>query len=326
MRGMAWMVLVLTGLAGPALAAAPSEEAVQGLYEGVRKDAAGGHRFEARVVAWGDAAYKIFIREQAAGGQVAKSTLDGKTEGDAVRFAGKIGDGDWTAAYADGAIKGAGPGGGAIEMKRVIRTPPTLGAKPPAGAVVILGMDGKNFDEAVKRKDKEGKEPEWTIVQGGAIVVPKGGFTSKRTFDGSLKFHVEFKCPLRSKERGQGRGNSGVFVPNGQEIQVLDSFGMTTYTGGGCGGLYKYKDPDAFDEFSLASLPPLEWQTYDIEYKVEKKGGKPTGKVFLTVYHNGSKIHDNHEMQKPAKAGAFSFQDHGNPVEYRNIWVQPLPD
>ena len=149
---------------------------------------------------------------------------------------------------------------------------------------------------------------------------------SKRQFDGSFKLHVEFKIPLMPDGTGQGRGNSGVYLPNGDEIQVLDSFGMTTYKGGGCGGLYAYKDPDAFDQFSLASLPPLEWQTYDIEYRVEKKDGKPAGKPRVTVLHNGIKIHDNVELQHDARAGGFHFQDHGNPVQYRNIWVLPLDD
>jgi len=125
---------------------------------------------------------------------------------------------------------------------------------------------------------------------------------------------------------GQGRGNSGCYMPNGDEVQVLDSFGMTTYTGGGCGGLYKYKDPDAFDGFSLASLPPLQWQCYDIDYRVDPPAaadakGKATAKI--TVIHNGIKIHDNAVLNNPAKPGRFQFQDHGNPVQYRNIWVVP---
>jgi len=98
---------------------------------------------------------------------------------------------------------------------------------------------------------------------------------------------------------------------------VLDSFGDTTYPGGGCGGLYRYKDPDAFDTFSLASLPPLEWQTYDVEYRVQMQDGKPAGKPHVTVYHNGIKIHDNAELNKDAKKGPFHFQDHGNAVRFR---------
>jgi len=169
------------------------------------------------------------------------------------------------------------------------------------------------------------------------LLVPPRGMRSKRAFDGSLKLHVEFKCPFMPTKRGQGRGNSGVFLPNGDEIQVLDSFGMMTYLGGGCGGIYKYKDPDTMEElelapgkppfrFTLASLPPGEWQTYDVEYRVTKKDGKPVGRPRVTVYHNGIKIHDNFQLRKNRPRGSLSFQDHRCPVQYRNIWVLPIED
>jgi hypothetical protein len=57
---------------------------------------------------------------------------------------------------------------------------------------------------------------------------------------------------------------------------------------------------------------------------VDTKDGKPTGKPRLTVWHNGIKIHDNVELKGGAREGNFHFQDHGNPVQYRNIWVAPL--
>ena len=149
------------------------------------------------------------------------------------------------------------------------------------------------------------------------------------SFAGSFDAHVEFRCPFRPGARSQGRGNSGCYLPCGQEIQVLDSFGMTTYLGGGCGGLYGKKDPDTMEPipglqgkkenvFNLTSFPPLQWQTYDIEYRVKNDDqGKEAGS--LTVYHNGIKVHDNVALNH--KAGGFRFQDHGNPVRYRNIWV-----
>jgi len=325
MQRLAWFAIAYVVLAGAAIAAAPPEEIVQGLYEGAIKDAKGLHQLEARVVATGDKAYKVFIRVPQGGDKVTKIELDGKTEGSAVRFTGTFAGADCKAAYLAGVIRGT-CGTGALQMKRVVRKPPSLGAKPPAGAVVLIGTYPKTFAEVEVRPDKKGNVGKWVPTDDGGVVVPKRGFNSKRDFEGSFRLHVEFKCPLVAKARGQGRGNSGVYLPCGQEIQVLDSFGMTTYTGGGCGGLYKYKDPDAFDEFSLASLPPLQWQTYDVEYRVKKEGGKPVGNPVLTVYHNGIKIHDNEELKKKARKGKFHFQDHGNPVEYRNIWVQPLPD
>ncbi|MCX5655617.1 MAG: DUF1080 domain-containing protein [Planctomycetota bacterium] len=324
MRRVLAFVVACLGLAGAAIAAAPTDEAVQGLYEGTVKAAAGEQKVEARVVACGKGTYKAFLRLQVTARPVGKIELDGKAEGGGVTFTGKAGDVEWVASWAGDAIKGTGGKDVALALNRIVRESPTLGAKPPAGAIVLLGE--KNYNGLTKKPLKDGKEPEWAPVDGGGILVPKGGMNSRQPIAGSLKLHVEFKNPLMPDQRGQGRGNSGVFLPNGSEIQVLDSFGMTTYTGGSCGGIYKYKDADAFDEFPLASLPPGQWQTYDIEYRVETKAGKPTGKPRVTVLHNGIKIHDNFELQKDAKAGTLQFQDHGNPVHYRNIWVQPLRD
>jgi len=307
------------GLVGAAFAAAPKEEAVQGIYEVACKDAKGEHKFEARVVACGKGTYKVFVRQPMAEDKVAKVELDGKTEGESVRFTGKAGGAEWAATYADGIVKGTCGEGCTLEMKRVVRESPTLGAKPPAGAIVLL--DGKNFEELTQRAAQQ-----WKPAGEGGIVVPRNGMNSKRQFAGNFKLHVEFRLPLMPAARDQGRANSGVYLPNGDEIQVLDSFGMTSYKGGGCGGLYAYKDPDAFDHFSLASLPPLQWQTYDVEYRVQQKDGKPVGKPRVTVLHNGIKIHDNAQLNLQARVGGFHFQDHGNPVEYRNIWVLPMEE
>lgn len=307
---------------GLALAEPPKVDNVQGLYEGTVKTGQGEQKAEARLVAIGKGSYKLLVRIPAADAKVTKIELAGKTDGDAVQFAGKSADGQWKAQWADSAVKGTIGEGGGFEFKRVVRQSPTLGAKPPEGAIVLL--DGKNFDEVTKKPLSGGAEQEWKHTDQGAIQVPKGGMNSKRTFDGSIKIHVEFKNPLMPEATGQARGNSGVYLPNGEEIQVLDSFGMTTYEGGGCGGMYRYKDPDAFDEFSLASAPPLQWQTYDVEYRVQKEDGKLVGKPRVTVYHNGIKIHDNFELRNNPRPGTLHFQDHGNAVEYRNIWVVPM--
>jgi len=382
------LVGVLFGLFARAMAGAPPEAEVQGLYEGTCKGAKGQSKLEARVVAQGDKAYKVYVRQDLGEGKLAKVVLDGKTVGDAVTFAGKAGNVEWKASYAAGAIKGTCGAAAAlepkrVELRRVERKSPTLGKKPPQGAVVLL--DGKTFTEMVRgggrpwyvdEMSKEGwavwevpiraivaRQPaQWptkdnvipegwalgkdrrrvdTVVgigEDGSIRVPGGGMYSRRDFEGSFKLHVEFLCPLMPRAHSQGRANSGVYLPNGTEIQVLDSFGDATYTGGGCGGLYGHKDPDTMEaiqltpgkpafKFSLASLPPLAWQTYDIEYRVQRDAkGKPTGKPRVTVLHNGIKIHDNVELRNNARRGRFHFQHHGNPVRYRNIWVLPLED
>jgi hypothetical protein len=319
LSGMAWMVSV-----GLVCAGVPPVESVQGLYEGSAKIAGYDHKIEARLVACGHGAYKLFVRQSLAGGKIAKAELDSKTSGDPLQFSGSAHGTEWSASYADGALKGAVGKDGTWEVRRVVHRLPTLGAKPPAGAIVLL--DGKNFEEVTNLPLRNGSPQKWKHTEDGAIEVPNGGMNSKRQFAGSFKLHVEFKINLAPEARDQGRGNSGVYLPNGTEIQVLDSFGMTTYKGGGCGGLYAYKDPDVFDQFSLASAPPLEWQTYDVEYRVQKKDGKLVGRPRVTVLHNGIQIHKNAELERDARVGGFHFQDHGNPVQYRNIWVLPFAD
>jgi hypothetical protein len=127
---------------------------------------------------------------------------------------------------------------------------------------------------------------------------------------------------------GQGRSNSGVYLQDRYEVQVLDSFGLSGENNE-CGGIYTQHKP-------LVNMcyPPMEWQTYDIEFTPAEFGpdGKKTKNARTTIYHNGVKIHDNVEFPKEcpggqketAEAGPFQFQNHGDPVVYRNVWVVPV--
>ena len=340
-RFLAVLVIVslVTAAGGAVWAAAPAEAQVQGLYEGTGANAAGTFKLEARLVAQGGGNYNVFIRQFRGDGDVARVELLAKTTGDAVTLTGKAGGVTWEGTYTAGAIKGECGPGGTFQLCRVERKSPTLGKQPPQGAIVLL--DGKNFSEMRLANGAELDPIKLSPGKDGSIQVPRGGMNSNRVFPGSLDLHVEFRIPLMPAAHSQGRGNSGVFLPNRDEIQVLDSFGEVTYLGGGCGGTYAYKDPDTMEvieslkgnpqcKFSLASLPPLAWQTYDIEYRVELKDGKPVGKPRATVYHNGIKIHDQVELRSPTNVpesslGKLHFQDHGNPVRYRNIWVVPVP-
>jgi len=318
----------------PAVAAPPPEAQVQGLYEGKVKDGQDELKLEARVVAQGKGTYKVLIRQMLKDNKIAHVELTGKTTGDAVTVTDHKANG-WSARYAAGSFKGTfGPGDTAWEVKRVEKKPPSLGKKPPVGAITLL--DGKNLLEMVRANGLPWLgDMSHQIDKDGSLQVPKGGMNSKREFEGSFDLHVEFFLPLMPTDHGQGRSNSGVYLPCGQEIQVLDSFGETTYKGGGCGGFYAFQDPDTMDvieslkgqaecKYSLASLPPLEWQTYDVEYRVDKKDGKYVGHPHVTVYHNGTKIHDKFTLPQDAHKGHFHFQDHGNPVRFRNIWVLPV--
>jgi hypothetical protein len=130
------------------------------------------------------------------------------------------------------------------------------------------------------------------------------------------------------RARGQGRGNSGVYLADQYEVQVLDSFGLEGYDNE-CGGIYKAARP-----LVNMCFPPLSWQTYDIDFRVARF--TPDGKTkkenaFATVRHNGVPIHYNLELKSATPGGhradehpgPIFLQDHGNPVRFRNIWILP---
>lgn len=190
----------------------------------------------------------------------------------------------------------------AIVLGRVERKSPTLGAKPPEGALILF--DGKNADEW-----KEAK------MSGEFLGVPN---TSKRTFK-DFKLHLEFRTPFQPTAGGQGRGNSGVYLL-GREIQVLDSFGLEGKNNE-CGGLYGFRAPDV-----NMCFPPLAWQTYDVEYRTGKLDPttKKQGSPRVTVLHNGVLVHDAVELKGGSNQGNIHLQNHGNPVVYRNLWLVEL--
>jgi len=196
-----------------------------------------------------------------------------------------------------------------IQLKRVERKSPTLGKKPPEGALVFF--DGSNLDHF-----KKGAK----MTDDGLLMQ---GSNTKTTF-GSGTLHLEFRTPYKPKARGQGRGNSGCYMQARYEVQVLDSFGLEGKHNE-CGGVYSVKDPDM-----NMCFPPLTWQTYDIEFTAaEFDGDKKTKNARMTVRHNGVVVHDDIEVPKRTTAsplaegkdeGYLHLQNHGNPVRYRNIW------
>ncbi|NOX99187.1 MAG: DUF1080 domain-containing protein [Verrucomicrobia bacterium] len=207
-------------------------------------------------------------------------------------------------------------------LKKVTRESPTIGAKPPKGAVVLF--DGK-ANALIKGEVKDG------LLWAGSETTGEYG---------DFHLHVEFRLPYKpsAPPSSQDRGNSGLYLQNRYETQVLDTFGLVfnkdwidlplqSEPKQWCGSFYKVKTPD-----TPMCLPPLTWQTYDIDFTAPKfdKDGKKIANTRITIVHNGVKIHDDVEMPIGTGAGAkrpevpkgpIVFQGHGNPTAYRNVWL-----
>ena len=197
----------------------------------------------------------------------------------------------------------------------------------PADAVILF--DGKSLDQW-----KNGEN--WPVADGIATV-GKGPIQTKQGY-GDCQLHLEFCMPLMADAKGQGRANSGVFLMNQYEIQLLDSFedgtdGPLTYPDGQCGALYKQLPPAV-----NVCRQPGEWQTYDILFKRPRfsTDGSLSQPGRVSVLHNGVAIHSDtpikgvtawHEppaYKSHSDALPIMLQDHGGPVQFRSIWIRPF--
>ncbi|SCG65637.1 family 16 glycoside hydrolase [Micromonospora rifamycinica] len=194
----------------------------------------------------------------------------------------------------------------------------------PRGERITL-FDGGDLTEW---QHTDGREPEWTR-DGNTMTVQGGDLRTVQAF-GDFRLHVEFNLPLYPPEvTGQQRANSGVYLQDRYEIQVLDSFGVDPPQNNDAAAIYTQKAPDV-----NAARPPQTWQTYDIEYRQARydAAGVKVANPRVTVVWNGVTVHDDVEILGPTggsrpegpAAGAIRLQDHGNPVRYRNIWIKPL--
>jgi hypothetical protein len=292
-------------------AKADADFAVQGEYTGELNTNDGKVKWGVQVIALGGGKFDATAYRGGLPG-------DGWDKSERIKATGETSGGATTLRATEGAakIQGSvmtildGNGNTVGELKKVERKSPTLGAKPPAGAVVLFdGSTADKFDGGRITEDK-------LLMQ---------GVTSKQKFQ-SVTLHVEFMTPYQPSDRGQARGNSGCYLQGRYEVQILDSFGLDGKNNE-CGGLYSIKDPD-----QNMCFPPLTWQTYDIDYTAATydESGKKTKNARMTVRHNGVVIHDNVDLPKDTTAapvkegpepGPIYIQDHGNPLRFRNIWL-----
>lgn len=283
-----------------------ADYAIQGEYSGTDGD----DKVGVQVIAMGDGAFQAVGYMGGLPGDgwdgETPDRVPGKRDGDVVKFD----DGDrYSGTIEKKVMTIFDEGKQVIQLNRLERKSPTLGKKPPEGALVFF--DGSNLDHFKKGAN---------MTDDGLLMQ---GANTKTTF-GSGTLHLEFRTPYKPKARGQGRGNSGCYMQARYEVQVLDSFGLEGKHNE-CGGVYSVKDPD-----QNMCFPPLTWQTYDIEFTAaEFDGDKKTKNARMTVRHNGVVVHDDIEVPKRTTAsplaegkdkGYLHLQNHGNPVRYRNIW------
>ena len=200
-----------------------------------------------------------------------------------------------------------------IRLSKTERVSPTMGAKPPEDAKVLFdgsskdAFSGGRLDEVTKLLNTDGRDI--------------------RTADkfSNYRMHIEFMLPFRPDARGQGRGNSGFYQVDHYEVQILDSFGLEGVNNE-CGGVYTKANP-----LVNMCLPPLTWQTYDVEFtNAVSKDGKKIKNARMTLRHNGVVIHDDLEINgktggsrrdPEGTPGPIKLQGHGNPLQFRNIWI-----
>lgn len=224
------------------------------------------------------------------------------------------------------------------ENPTVIEPPKQFG-QPPSDAIVLF--DGEDTSQWVSERKGGGDVP-WKIENGYMEVTRKGGGIRTKKRFGNCQLHVEWRVPegIDPKITDQKRSNSGVFLMDKYEVQVLDSYTENnykdnrTYADGQAAALYGQHPP-----MVNVCRKPGQWQTYDISFMrpIFDENGKLVRKARITLLHNGVVVHNNLEIEgttshkkkaayTPHESGYIHLQDHNNPIRFRNIWIRELPE
>lgn len=201
----------------------------------------------------------------------------------------------------------------------------------PSDAIILF--DGADLNQWTSAKDTTVAAP-WKIVDNDHFeVVPGSGNIQTKMKFGDCQLHIEFSAPDKVEGESQGRGNSGLFLQNRYELQILDSYQNRTYRNGQAGSIYKDKAP-----LVNAMRGPLEWNTYDVVYRAPrfKADGQLDTPATITVLHNGVLVQNNttingntyyiglHDYPSAHGNDVISLQDHDNKTQFRNIWLRKL--
>ena len=225
-----------------------------------------------------------------------------------------------------GASSGAGGAAGSGGFSGMLGgTGGAAGAGSDTPKIVLF--NGQDLSQWQSRNG--GGNAPWTVMDGAFIVVPNSGDIATREAFGDIQLHVEFwipKTPTTNAE--QDRGNSGVYLQGRYEVQVLDSYMHPLDGANDCGAIYELKNADV-----NASLPPENWQTYEITFRAPRWSGQTkTANAKISVIWNGQQAQKDVEVPAPTKLGdaeapgdaPLRLQDHGHTVRYRNVWLQKL--
>lgn len=198
----------------------------------------------------------------------------------------------------------------------------------PSDAIVLF--DGADLSAW---QSLGGGDARWRVENGAMTAFADAGDIATRQGFADIQLHLEWRTPVEVVGDGQGRGNSGVFLMQRYEVQVLDSYDNRTYANGQAASIYKQHIP-----LVNASRGPGEWQSYDIIFRPPHfaADGSVAHPAVLTVLHNGVLVQDHAVLRGPTvyigdpayethgEREPIQLQDHGNPVSYRNIWVRNL--
>lgn len=197
----------------------------------------------------------------------------------------------------------------------------------PEDAIILI--DGTDMS---KWESSNGDEVQWNIEDGTVTVKPGTGDIQTKQKFGSVQLYVEWKSPMNMEHKGQDRGNSGIFLQNRYEVQVLDAWNNPTYVNGMAGSIYKQYAP-----LINPAKKPGEWESYHIAYLAPEfnKDGSLKSPARVTVIWNGVVVQNNVEIKGNTEYiglpeyethgnAPIRLQDHNSKVSYRNIWVREL--
>ncbi|WP_316794402.1 DUF1080 domain-containing protein [Pedobacter frigoris] len=211
----------------------------------------------------------------------------------------------------------------------------------PAPSDAIILFDGKDLSKWVMTNNRD-QAAQWTVANNEFTVNKKSGNIETKQAFLNYQLHIEWRVPANIKGKGQGRGNSGLFLASigkgddGYELQILDSYKNDTYTNGQAASIYKQ-----FVPLANPTNKPGEWNSYDVIWTAptfnDDKSVKTPARV--TVLFNGVLVQDNTILKGPTQyigdpsyrkahgASPIKLQSHGDPSEplsFRNVWLREL--